>query len=85
MDEEYKIIHSPLERRISERGVSVEVLIYRGEGDAGWILDVVDNAGGSAVWNEAFATDRTALDEALRTIAREGISCFAEDTSEPLH
>ena len=85
MDEDYKIIRSPLERRISERGVSVEVLIYRGEDDAGWILEVVDHTGGSTVWNEAFASDRAALDEALRTIGREGISCFAEDTPEPLH
>ena len=45
MDEEYKIIHSPLERRVSERGVSVEVLIYRGKDDAGWILEVVDHTG----------------------------------------
>ena len=85
MDEEYKIIHSTLERRVSERGVSVEVLIYRGEDDAGWILEVVDHTGGSTVWDDAFATDRAALDEALRTIEREGISCFAEDTPQPLH
>ena len=35
MDEDYKIIRSPLERRVTERGVSVEVLIYRAEEDAG--------------------------------------------------
>ncbi len=85
MDEDYKIIRSPLERRISERGVSVEVLIYRGEDDAGWILEVVDHTGGSTVWDEAFVTDRAAFDEALRTIEREGISCFAEDAPQPLH
>jgi len=44
---EYKIIHSPLERRISERGISIEVLIYHGEDDAGWILEIVDHTGGS--------------------------------------
>ena len=85
MDEEYKIIHSPRERRITERGVSVDVLIYRGEDDAGWILEVVDHTGGSTVWDDAFVTDRAALDEALRTIEREGIACFAEDTPQPLH
>ena len=85
MDEEYRIIHSPLERRITERGVSIEVLIYRGEDDAGWILEVVDHAGGSTVWDEAFGSDRAALDEALRTIAREGISSFAEDEPQTLH
>ena len=52
MDEEYKVIHSPLERRISERGISIEVLIYHGEDDAGWILEVVDHTGGSTVWDE---------------------------------
>ncbi len=85
MDDEYRVIHSPLERRISERGVSVEVLIYHGEDDAGWILEVVDHTGGSTVWDDAFASDRAALDEALRTIEREGISCFAEDEFQPLH
>ncbi len=85
MDEEFRIIHSPLERRISERGISVEVLIYRGEDDAGWLLEVVDHAGGSTVWNGAFASDQAALDEALRTIAREGISSFAEDEPQTLH
>ncbi len=74
-----------LERRISERGISVEVLIYRGEDDAGWLLEVVDHAGGSTVWNEPFASDRAALDEALQTIAREGISSFAEDEPQTLH
>ena len=85
MDEDYKIIRSPLERRVSERGVSVEVLIYRGEDDAGWLLEVVDHAGGSTVWNEPFASDRAALDEALRTIAREGISSFAKAEPQTLH
>ena len=49
MDDEYRIIHSPLERRISERGISVEVLIYRGEDDDGWLLEVFHQAGGSTV------------------------------------
>ncbi|MBD0272417.1 MAG: YecA family protein, partial [Acetobacteraceae bacterium] len=60
MDEDHKIIRSPLERRVTERGISVEVLIYRGEADAGWILEVVDHAGGSTVWDDAFPTDRAA-------------------------
>ncbi len=85
MGEDYKIIRSPLGRRISERGVSVEVPIHRGEDGAGWVLEVVDHTGGATVWDDAFPTDRAALEEALRTIEREGISCFAEDTPQPLH
>ncbi len=78
-------MRSPLERRISRDGISVRVLIYRGEADDGWILEVVDHAGGSTVWEEAFTTDRAALDEVLSTIEREGISCFAEDEPRTLH
>ncbi len=85
MDEEYRIIHSPLERRISEDGIAMEVLIYRGEADEGWILEVVDHAGGSTVWEEAFPTDQAALDEVLETIRREGIGCFAQDEPDTLH
>ena len=85
MDEEYKIIHSPLERRISERGISIEVLIYHGEDDAGWILEVVDRTGGSTVWDEPFVSDQAALHEALRTIESEGISCFVEDRPQARH
>ena len=85
MGHEYRIIHSPLERRISERGVFIKVLIYHGEDDAGWILEVVDHAGGSTVWDKAFLSDRAALDEALRTVAREGVPSFAEDQPSTLH
>ena len=38
MTDEYVIIHSPLERRITRDGISVEVLIYRGEADKVWVL-----------------------------------------------
>ncbi len=85
MDDEYRITRSPMERRISEHGISIEALIYRGKDDAGWILEVVDHEGGSTVRDEAFGSDRAALDEALGTIEREGISCFAEEKPRPLH
>ena len=85
MSDEYRIIHSPLERRISDRGISIEVLIYRGEDASGWILEVVDHTGGSTVWDEAFVSDRAALDQALRTIESEGTSCFVEDRPQALH
>jgi uncharacterized protein len=85
MSDEYRIIRSPLERRISDRGISIEVLIYRGEDDAGWILEVVDHTGGSTVWDETFVSDQAALHEALRTIESEGIWCFAEDKPQVLH
>jgi uncharacterized protein len=57
MDEEYKIVDSPLSRTITREGVSIEVHIYRGEHDPGWILEVVDETAASTIWDEVFKTD----------------------------
>jgi uncharacterized protein len=85
MDDEYKIITSQLSQKITRDGTTIEVLIYRGEHDATWILEVVDSAGGSTVWDETFATEQDALNEVLRTIDDEGIACFILDPIEKLH
>jgi hypothetical protein len=85
MDDEYKIITSQLSQKITRDGTTIEVLIYRGEHDATWILEVVDSAGGSTVWDETFATEQDALNEVLRTIDDEGIACFLLDPIEKLH
>ena len=79
MDDEYKIITSQLSQKITRDGTTIEVLIYRGEHEATWILEVVDSAGGSTVWEATFATDQDALNEVFRTIASEGIACCVLD------
>lgn len=85
MDDDYVIIHSPLEQRVTRAGISVEVLIYRGEKEAGWILEVVDHLGGSTVWDDPFPTDKEALAEALATIEAEGIGSFAAAQGRTVH
>ena len=85
MDQEYKIINSALSQKITRDGTTIEVLIYRGEHEAAWILEVVDHAGGSTVWEETFQTEQDALNEVLRTIEEEGIACFLLDPIEKLH
>ncbi len=72
-----EIINSPLEQTITRGDVSVEIHIYRGPGEDKWILDVVSPAGGSTVWEDGFATDQEALDEAMSAIKAEGIEVFA--------
>lgn len=74
----YKIEYSPLNRKITREGVTVEVLIYRGEDDPGWMLEIVDWEGGSTVWDDSFATDEAALAEAMSAIETEGMASFAE-------
>jgi uncharacterized protein len=65
-------VHSRLSQRLSRDGMTVEIQIYE-DGNAGWLLEVVDEFGNSTVWDESFPTDHAALTEALNTIATEGI------------
>jgi uncharacterized protein len=85
MNDEFKIINSPLGQKITRDGTTIEVLIYRGEHEAEWILEVVDHAGGSTVWDQTFQTEQAALSEVLRTIDEEGISCFLIDPVQKSH
>ena len=63
---------SPLAQSVTCDGKTVRIDIYE-NGEGGWILEVVDEYGNSTVWDDAFASDREALDETLKTIDAEGI------------
>ncbi len=85
MQEEYEVENSPLSQKVSRDGMTVEVLIYRGKNDPGWMLEVVDQEGGSTVWEDWFPTAEKALAEAMDTIETEGIASFLQDPSAFLH
>ena len=85
MDDDYPNVHSPLEERLTRDGVTVEVLIYRGEGKSEWILEVVDEHGGSTVWDDPFPSDQAAYDAVMATVAEEGIGSFGSAESPVLH
>jgi hypothetical protein len=72
------IERSPLKRDITRDGATVRICIYRGRDDAGWILEVEDELGGSTCWDDLFDSDQAALAEALQTIAEEGIRSFSD-------
>ncbi len=63
---------SPLCRTVTSDGRTVRADIYTHD-NGGWILEVVDEFNDSTIWDDPFATDQAALDEALRTIREEGI------------
>jgi hypothetical protein len=83
MDDEYKLITSPLSRKFTGDGMTIDIRIYRAEQDSVWRLEVIDEAGGSTVWVETFQTEQDALNEVSQTIAEEGIGCFLY--AEKLH
>lgn len=79
-----EIIMSPLCREISADGTKIQVDIYRGEDDSGWILEVINEENTSTVWDPPFDTDREALDTVMEVIEQEGIRTFLEGESEEM-
>ena len=78
-DLEYEIIYSPLCRKLSQEGKTVDVQIYRGADEESWILEVVSEDGTSTVWDDRFDSDHDALAELNATILAEGMSAFEDD------
>ena len=76
MDDEIEIVYSPLQQTYTSGGHELKIHIYSAADEADWMLEVVDAGGSSTVWDDRFATDQEALDEALRTIAEEGVEVF---------
>ena len=77
MNDDYKLVFSTLSKPITRGGITVEVQIYRGKDEEGWLLEVVDHLGGSTVWDDRFPTDLEAYQAAMATIEAEGIGSFA--------
>ena len=70
------IIDSPLSRRVTKDGVTVEVSIIRLEHESEWSLEVINAANTSTVWDDLFPTDAAAYAEFERTVAEEGMGAF---------
>ena len=81
-DNDPEIESSPLCGRVTRDGITVRVEIYRlaGRGES-WSLEVIDQEGGSTVWDEPFANDEDAYAEFTRTLETDGIRSFSERLS----
>jgi hypothetical protein len=78
MQDDPEIIYSPLCRKFTKDGVSVEVNIFTIENGEGWSLEVVNSANTSTVWDDLFETDTQAYSEFEQTVADEGMVVFQE-------
>ena len=56
----------------------VRIGIYRLDHEEEWTLEIVAKDGTSTVWDDTFATDQEALDEAIRSVDKEGVRSFLE-------
>jgi hypothetical protein len=69
-DQSAEIIYSPHSGSFDHGGQTVEVCIFRLEGESEWTLEVIDKEGNSTVWNEPFANDEVAWKGFLKTIGQ---------------
>jgi hypothetical protein len=76
MNEYPKIEFSPLSQSISSGGKTVNVQIFRLEGESAWVLEVEDEFNNSTVWDDTFESDAAALTEVKRTILAEGVKAL---------
>ena len=75
------IVRSGLSHRSTQGEVTVDVEIYRLENETGWALEVVDQKGGSTVWEDLFPTDDVALEEFETTLRREGLLALIQSSN----
>jgi uncharacterized protein len=80
-----EIVMSSLCREISKDGTKIQIDIYRGEDDSGWILEVIDEENASTVWDDPFNSDQEALDAVMEVIEKDGIRSFLESDSGVTH
>ena len=80
-----EIVMSPLCREIIEDGTKIQVDIYRGENESGWILEVIDEENASTIWDEPFDTDQEALDAVIKVIEHDGIRTLLDGDFEEMH
>ena len=72
-----QLIKSDHSCEFEKDGRRVQVHITRMENEKEWVLEVVDEHGTSAVWDDKFSTDRMAWEEFLRTIEKEGMEAVS--------
>jgi uncharacterized protein len=62
-------------------GVRVQINIVRLENETNWTLEVVTPDGASTVWDAVFPSDDAAMAEFERTLAKEGVKTFLDQSN----
>lgn len=78
-----KIVDSPPARIVEKGPKRLQILTRRLDKANGWSLKIVAGNGSLTFWDEIFASDEAALDEALKTIEEDGIASFYSLKSSP--
>ena len=76
MDRNPNIVSSSLSGDVREDGVTVRLEIYRLEHENQWVLEVINEAGTSTVWDVPFDTDEEAHAAFRLAVEDEGMEAF---------
>lgn len=77
--EDPELVYSTRSGTYAVDGVVLEVNIVQIEGQAGWTLEVVNEAGTSTTWDALFLTDRLAWNAFERCVEEEGVAAFLDE------
>lgn len=80
MDADPNLVRSSHSGPVSRQDITVRLEIYRLEDDPKWVLEVVNEAGTSTVWDELFDTDDAAYAAFRAAVEEEGMSAFLDET-----
>jgi hypothetical protein len=75
-----ELVSSKYSGPVTRQGITVQLAIYRLDGDLHWVLEVVNENGTSTVWDELFDTDSAAYDAFQSAVEEEGMSAFLDKT-----
>ena len=64
-----------LSKEITQNGRKVKIRVY-GDGEGGWLLEIVDEYWNPTCWDDPFKTALEAMDEGITAIDKEGIENF---------
>ena len=64
-----------LSKEITQKGSKVQIRVY-GDGEGGWLLEIVDEYWNSTCWDDPFKTAQEAMDEGITAIDKDGIESF---------
>ena len=83
MERDPDLVRSSFSGPVTRLAVMVRLEIYRLEHDPKWVLEVVNEAGTSTVWDDLFDSDAAAYDAFEATVEHEGMGAFLDATYKP--
>ena len=79
-----KPISSPLSRKVTADGITIDVEIYRFENENFWRLELVDEGWNATVYEDKFTTDQAAWDAFQQDLASEGLIALLRTNGVPM-